>query len=240
MTDESFNASHVFSEAETACTDTSPAESSSDRMTHVVDKDLASSQHLHNLYSSLNLNTQLKRRIAHALGSWQSPEYRRERVDVPDVKMICRSSTAQPQTATLTLFMTVHNNMSRLAVFNNTITHWTAMMPALQPVLYITPNITEFQNNTFYLIERACRLQWHVAIAPNINSEGYPLIRSLFLASYQLFDSQWYGYANADILFDQSLFQTLLRLESYKHVLSPQILLAGRRHDASVRISLMH
>ena len=185
-------------------------------------------------YNELNLNTLLKRKIAFALTKWTSPEYNKTRVEVPDVRFICRSARDSINDALLTLFTTVHNNVSRLSAFNNTITHWSAMQPALKPVLYVTPNVTDYQNNTFYLIERACTLNWDVAIAPNTNNESYPLIRSMFMASYQLFDSTWYGYSNGDILFDKSLLDTLQRLQEYSHTLGSKALIAGRRHDFKV------
>lgn len=189
---------------------------------------------LYKAYMKLGLHTALRQKIAKALCKYPSPEYNHNRTEVEVVTFVCHNSVKRKKRATLTLFTTVYNNATKLPVFNNTMNHWTHMMPVLQPVLFVTPNVTLFEENTFYLMERACSLGWDVAIAPNTNDESYPLIRSMFQASYHLYNSKWHGYSNGDILFDQSLFTALDTILNYASLLNNYTLVGGRRYDIEV------
>ena len=185
-------------------------------------------------YRSLNLHNELRKTIAYVLSKHSCPEYEKNNTDFPPVSFICRAEQKQP--ALVTLFTTMYNNPDKLIAFNNTLHLWASLRPSgLKPVLYITPNLTQFENNTFYLIERACALGWDVAIALNCNNESYPLIRSMFIAGYSIWDSVWYSYVNGDILFDQSLFDALLLVRQYRSSLKRYTILLGRRHDVKVR-----
>ena len=79
-----------------------------------------------------------------------------------------------------------------------------------------------------------------MAIASNCNNENYPLMRSMFIAGYSIWDSVWYSYVNGDILFDQSLFDALLLVRQYRSKLKRYTMLVGRRHDVNVSYLFQH
>ena len=179
----------------------------------------------------------LKTRITHALTHFSSTVYNEtDNLMFSPVTFVCRHDvTARTPTHRLTLFTTISNDREKFSVFKTTIALWSGLSLSIKFVLFVAPNTkSKPERNTARLMHEACSRGWDVAIAPSVNHENYPLLRSMFLASYELYDSRWHGYANADILFDQSLLAALSTLEEYADVTQRYRLIVGRRHDVNV------
>ena len=179
----------------------------------------------------------LKTRITHALTHCSSTVYNEtDNLMFSPVTFVCRNDVTAPPHR-LTLFTTISNDREKFSVFKTTIELWSRLSPSIKFVLFVAPNTSsKLERNTARLVHEACSRGWDVAIAPSVNHENYPLLRSMFLASYELYDSRWHGYANADILFDQSLLAALSTLEEYADVTERYSLIVGRRHDVNVII----
>ena len=63
-------------------------------------------------------------------------------------------------------------------------------------------------------------------------AEERPVLKSMFLDAYKKFDSTFYGYVNADILFNKGIIDTLRTIRSSRFFKGKKrILISGRRVD---------
>ena len=101
------------------------------------------------------------------------------------------------------------------------------MLPFVQPVLFAT----DFRSP---LVRLAVRLGWHVYRVPRANGLGTPFLKDMFAHLRALHNaSDYYGYANGDILFDDGMLATLRNLQS-KLAALPNQLVIGRRTNVHV------
>jgi hypothetical protein len=117
----------------------------------------------------------------------------------------------------------------------NTIRNWARLRPYVQPVLYITP--TSAQPRGPASVRLACTLGWDVYIVPESSSSEFPVLRSMIEDARQKYPKPaMVGYANGDILFDNSLPETLEFF--FRHhrqfVTKKYQLLTGLRRDVKV------
>ena len=101
-----------------------------------------------------------------------------------------------------------------------------AVMFIENPGAFVSANETKF-------IQYACDLGWTVLLAPHCNKFGYPVLKSMFDVAMSTWDAEWYGYMNADMLFDASLLQTIEFIESKSDVITIPMLV-GRRYNVEV------
>lgn len=114
----------------------------------------------------------------------------------------------------------------REIVYNNTKDNWKSLGSDVLPVLFLESKYTEvkrtFEDNG-----------WVVLPVVDVMSEGFPVIKSFFSAISRHFRSKYVGYANADILFNDDLVQTLNLMEKYRPFVEKQneIFISGSRYD---------
>ena len=85
------------------------------------------------------------------------------------------------------------------------------------------------------LIKIACSLGWDVMLVPSCNRCNYPVLKAMFNVTMETFESTFYGYSNADILYGEDLLQSLKFLS--RQDIPPQSgLIIGRRWNAKVRL----
>ena len=117
---------------------------------------------------------------------------------------------------------------------NNTIRNWARLRPFVQPVLYVTPSDTQpFGPSSVRL---ACSLGWDVYIVPESSTSNFPVLRTMVEDVRQKYSAPMIGYANGDILFDNSLPATLdffLR-HHHKFIAKKYHLITGQRKDLMV------
>ena len=109
----------------------------------------------------------------------------------------------------------------------NTLRNWANMLPELQPVLFFTPQTS----TTTKYDSLARKLGWHVLQIPRTNAFGTPFIADMInTITSDAYDSEFYGFANGDILFDDSLVKTLRAIIEHKATLpTAPVLVVGRR-----------
>ncbi|XP_071171970.1 uncharacterized protein [Mytilus edulis] len=126
----------------------------------------------------------------------------------------------------LVLCTTFVPSSHREIVYNNTRDNWKSLGSDVLPVLFLESKYTQvkrtFEDNG-----------WVVLPVVDVMSEGFPVIKSFFSAVSRHFRSKYVGYANADILFNDDLVQTLNLMEKYRPFVEKQneIFISGSRYD---------
>ncbi len=130
-----------------------------------------------------------------------------------------RNGTYKSDHPLLVLCTTFQPNLAKWIIHFNTIHSWGLLRPYLQPVLFAE----SLNDEMSYLLMRN---GWKVLPIPKFR-EGLPVVSEMVVTAIKNFDAIYYGYANADILFDESLILTLLTLHNEKSKLDKFII--GRR-----------
>ncbi len=101
----------------------------------------------------------------------------------------------------------------------------------MQPMLFVSSPVIER-----YLVMVACERGWHVLTAPVCVKNKLPVLSYMFRAAQSVQHSTFYGYANGDIVFDESLIKTLEYIKTMlKHF--KQTLFVGRRTNIKVHVT---
>ena len=144
---------------------------------------------------------------------------------------VCRGPTTFPNPQ-LVLFTTMTDSKSKRHIHENTLTLWPALGAQVRPVLFVTRPAQEA-----HLVQIACASGFHVYVAPLCDHNHLPVLKAMFNVTQTVYPgAAFYGYANGDILFDESLVHTVSLLELYKTKLPP-IMAVGRRMDVKVRFT---
>ncbi|KAH3864817.1 uncharacterized protein LOC127866971 isoform X2 [Dreissena polymorpha] len=133
----------------------------------------------------------------------------------------------------LTLFTTfadhIHTNTEKLFVHNNTLMNWARFKPHANVILFTNDSVWD---------DIAKQNGWET-ISISEQAERPPELREMFRLAYERFDTPWYGYANADILFTNQLIVTLEDLSDKGNFTEKSVLLTGRRTNIE-KISLVN
>ncbi|ELU10507.1 hypothetical protein CAPTEDRAFT_223807 [Capitella teleta] len=122
----------------------------------------------------------------------------------------------------LTLFTTMKPNEQRTEIHLRALRHVATMKPHVHPVLMV-------QGDDRWVPRVAEQFGWTVW---RLNETGPPRIRVMFQDAVSHFDSKFYAFCNADILFDKGLIETLRSLEEFQF--PDGLLVAGQRHNLKV------
>ena len=148
--------------------------------------------------------------------------------------IICQHNNSMPATE-LTLFTTMTYRRDKLQTFINTLRLWPQLTRA-RLVLFLAPSTDNTSSDYIPRLEEvaslACQFGWNVLVAPRCNKHNYPVLSTMFLVAEDLWQSTWYGYSNADIMYTQDLINTLDILERYRGIHAN--FLTGRRRNVQV------
>ena len=124
----------------------------------------------------------------------------------------------------VTLFTTLRDVKVRERVHNQTLKNWASLAPAVLSVLYLMPN------DRAYWTRRATELGWKVEKVPRTRA-GVPVVKDMYNVTSEKYPSPFIGFANADIMFGNSLVQTLVGLTQNNKELvhGGMSLIVGRR-----------
>ena len=139
-----------------------------------------------------------------------------------------RHTASKPERENLlVLATTITDSVEKRHINQNTLTLWPLLGPEIKPVLYVDVN------------DRCCANlpnEWTMQDIPETGGAGLPVLKSMMAQSMQLFDADFYGFANGDILFGNNLLNTLHSIKERLPELHKP-LLVGRR--TNVRITQM-
>ena len=125
----------------------------------------------------------------------------------------------------VTLFTTFadhfHTDVEKLNVHNNTIANWASLKPAVNLILFSSDS---------YWSTVAKSFGWDV-IKPLIenNDTKPPVLKDMFHLAKTRYNTNWYGYVNADILFTSEIILNLETLTRKYNTSNTKIMLTGRR-----------
>ena len=135
-----------------------------------------------------------------------------------------------PVVVLMTTLTDVHN---RRHIHENLFRLWSSLGGDVRPVLFVSTPVREQ-----YVVNMACNYGFDVYVAPLCNAHRLPVLKAMFAVGQRMYPSSTFqGYVNGDILFDETLLQTLQFLKRYRNQL-PKMLVVGRRMDIVVSISV--
>lgn len=117
------------------------------------------------------------------------------------------SSTAARNVAVIfTSFDTRLTKPYKLTAHQMIIRNWATFMPAIQPILFMRD-----LNHT--LAREASKAGWHILPVTEISQTGVPRLKAMYRYVFDHFNTTFYGYSNGDLLFDESLVNTLASIK---------------------------
>ncbi len=130
----------------------------------------------------------------------------------------------------LTLFTTLKDLPGRRRLHNQTFMNWASMKPVVNPVFFAVSQDTR-------CAQLALHFGWTVMKIPN-HRQGMPVFRAMFEHVSAVFKTPFYGYSNADILFNWGLVETVESLGEVGFTEGGELLGVGqRRNIAASKIS---
>ena len=136
------------------------------------------------------------------------------------------SSYDSGQAPLITFFTTFSDDPAKRVAHENTLHLWSQLTPMVRPILYYSP-----RQSLAGLIPLARSLGWEVYPCPvaSTTPSRLPVLRHMFLHAQETGErTPFYGYANGDIVFDDTLVTTLQALRHFANY-SKQLLIVGRR-----------
>ena len=129
----------------------------------------------------------------------------------------------------LTLFTTMKDRKCRDGIHNRTLTNWATLMPKLSPLLYIP----QHEWNTSRWKDNALNRGWRVQNISRLRKK-IPILSDMFKQTLRECKTPFVGFANADILFDESIIRTLEYLIQVIDVDNWTILITGKRRNVNM------
>ncbi len=131
----------------------------------------------------------------------------------------------QEQKPLLVLITTFNLKTAKMFILSNTIRTWGLLYPMVQPVLF---------SNDVEESDWALLLKYHKWVVLPIPRyfEGLPIVREMFLQVLQMYNADYYGFANSDIIFDESIVLTLCALKHQKR----DLFMTGRRLNYVLKV----
>ena len=117
---------------------------------------------------------------------------------------------------------THHEFAHRLAVAN-----WASFIPQIRPVLFAS-------DLDSVLSKLAKESGWDVLPMVRMNSHKTPFLRDMYRDAFNRSNSTFYGFANGDLLFDNSLIRTLIVVRNNMNSIQNNVLMVGQRTNVFV------
>ncbi|KAL3848578.1 hypothetical protein ACJMK2_019428 [Sinanodonta woodiana] len=141
--------------------------------------------------------------------------------------LINATSWMKTETPILTLFTSWLHRQDKYVVQNRTVQNWRFFWPHIRPVLFT--NDTELGD--------ICRRQgWSILPLTHTAIDGVPVVKYMYLDAMRHFNSTFYGFANADILFNDGLVNTLLTIRKFTDIYRDPVLITGLRTNFNYKI----
>lgn len=110
-------------------------------------------------------------------------------------------------------------NLEEQLVHNLTIENWLSFRPFVIPVIFTTE----------LPLADECRTKgWRVFPVRSVGAEDIPVLKDMYLDVMLTFNTLFYGFSNSDILFTNSLLETLVAITESVDVKNP-IMIVGKR-----------
>lgn len=135
-----------------------------------------------------------------------------------------------PLLTIFTTFKETHNSTFHRVAHAHAVANWASLRPYVRAVLF-----AQFPPSD--LSEMARKADWDLIELTRWNEQGTPFLKDMFSTVFQRYSSTFYGFANGDILFDDSLIKTLQEVKRrLKDVLKNNTLLIGSRKNMKLSV----
>lgn len=129
----------------------------------------------------------------------------------------------------VTLFTThathTHDDAEKNIVHNNTLANWASFKPFVNLILF---------SNESDVLSTSVKYGWDaISLSNTSRFRNPPVLREMFLTAMEKYDTPWYGYINADILFTSDLIKTLRFISSTFPLNTSRVLITGRRTNVN-------
>ena len=133
----------------------------------------------------------------------------------------------EPLLTIFTAFKDHPNNSHHLFAHRLVISNWASFMPFVKPVLFA-------DNVTSELTTLARRYKWDVLQLNRVNPSGAPFLKDMYHTVFEKYQSTFYGFANGDLLFDESLLATLNGIKLHLNNLQNNVMVVGIRTNIEI------
>ena len=133
-------------------------------------------------------------------------------------------STRNTTYTLLTIFTTFKLRESKSEIYLNTITLWAQLGPDVRILLYV-----DEEDCSPWMVLLVQSYGWQIRVVPKRHPIALiPIVRYMFIDAIMTYNSTFFMYANADILFDRTLLDTIHKIEPFVAA-QPRILMVGKR-----------
>ena len=145
-------------------------------------------------------------------------------VPISTLEKHAKSNTNKTRNPDLLLFTTMFKSTEKDPVTNKVLQLWNSWLPSVQPLVFTSDN---------EMIEDARKFDWpHLPEGPkNPNCLGPPLFPNMYIEAMKKYNATFYGYSNADMVYDDGLIPTLNALLKNKSLIAKPLLITGTRID---------
>ena len=133
--------------------------------------------------------------------------------------------TARPL---LTIFTSLRDTPQKFFIHRNVILNWASFGPKVQPVLFGNMSVDS------QLRQLAVAHGWTILPQQRVNSHGTPFLKDMYRLARNLTNSDFYGFCNGDILFNQGLIDTLEGVSTYSSKFNSTLVI-GRRYNVNMK-----
>lgn len=137
------------------------------------------------------------------------------------------AKAARKASPTLTLFTSFREfDAGREPLHSYVIKNWSALKPWVRPVVF-------YSNPKHRLNRLASNYGWNLHAIPRANEHGTPFIKDMYKAAKELYHTDFYAYANGDLLFSHNLIDSLRAVQNlinHDDELGPPLVI-GRRSN---------
>ena len=121
----------------------------------------------------------------------------------------------------LTLFTSLAHNKDKNTIYSTTIQNWSTFLPKINLIL--------FTNDSSIKASVESR-GWTVFPVTHHAAGGVPVLKTMFEKARKTYDTPFYGFSNADILFTDKLLETVVvSLKNYGK--DTKMMITGRRYN---------
>ena len=124
----------------------------------------------------------------------------------------------------LTLFSSWPVESNKHTVWRRTLENWAQLKPLVRPVFFSTSG---------HQADYVCRFGWDFLPVRKTASSNIPVLKVMFMDAICRFNSMFYGYANGDILFDDSLIVSLRTIKEAGLDLRTPVFITGIRTNVA-------
>lgn len=137
-----------------------------------------------------------------------------------------RESESKSSRYLLTLFTTWRELPEKQTVINNTIKNWKSFHPNISSIVFTE----KIESSHLFAKEN----NWKILTSRTATNESIPILKDMFARAKKEIRSEFYGYANSDILFTPLLIPTLYSVLEFVRRKNVTVLVVGQRTDISL------